>query len=233
MAFDKAVDSAQLNAGLTAVANAIRTKSGTTSQLSFPSEFVSTVQAITSMPELKIAVTAVAGAAVTAAKGELSVSGTADSTGVCTLTVPEAGTWQITASKGTAHNTVSCVVGFTYRAEIPFTYTVKLVDPTTTNLDRHAVTLNGTAQKAGTTFSYVTGADTLQIKFTSGSEVYLQYQVVTLADESLGKLTKIHAEQVSYKTYETLYEFVPAKNVVITINSRNGGGYYDAEITAP
>ena len=36
MALDKAVDSAQLNADLTAVADAIRTKGGTSAQLAFP-----------------------------------------------------------------------------------------------------------------------------------------------------------------------------------------------------
>lgn len=46
MAYDKAVDSAQLDADLTAVADAIRTKGGTDAQLAFPSGFVSAVQAI-------------------------------------------------------------------------------------------------------------------------------------------------------------------------------------------
>lgn len=232
MAFDKAVDSAQLNADLTSVANAIRTKSGTTSQLSFPSEFVSTVQAIISMPELKISVTTVAGASVTAAKGSLSVSDTAGTDGVCTLTVPEAGTWQITASLGTANNTVSCVVGFTYSAEIPFTYTVKLVDPTTTNLNNHRVTLNGTAQTAGTTFSYTSGADTLQISLVASYQIGMQRQTVTLADESLGTVTKIHEQQLSSDRFEALFEFVPAKNVVITIINVQNGAQYNAEITA-
>lgn len=46
MAVDKLVDSAQLDADLTSVANAIRTKGGTSAQLAFPSGFVSAVQAI-------------------------------------------------------------------------------------------------------------------------------------------------------------------------------------------
>lgn len=46
MAVDKLVDSAQLNADLTSVANAIRTKGGTSEQLAFPAGFVSAVQAI-------------------------------------------------------------------------------------------------------------------------------------------------------------------------------------------
>lgn len=46
MAVDKLVDSVQLNSDLTLVANAIRTKGGTTASLAFPAGFVSAVQAI-------------------------------------------------------------------------------------------------------------------------------------------------------------------------------------------
>lgn len=46
MAVDKLVDSTQLDSDLTSVANAIRTKGGTSAQLAFPSGFVSAVQAI-------------------------------------------------------------------------------------------------------------------------------------------------------------------------------------------
>lgn len=46
MALDKLVDSAVLDAGLTSVADAIRTKDGTTGQLAFPDGFVEAVGAI-------------------------------------------------------------------------------------------------------------------------------------------------------------------------------------------
>ena len=46
MALDKVIDSAQLDADLTAVADAIRTKGGTTGELEFPSGFVSAVEGI-------------------------------------------------------------------------------------------------------------------------------------------------------------------------------------------
>lgn len=48
MALDKLVDSTQLDADLTSVANAIRTKSGGSSQLAFPTGFVSEIGAIPS-----------------------------------------------------------------------------------------------------------------------------------------------------------------------------------------
>ena len=46
MGIDKAVDSTQLNSDLTSVANAIRTKGGTSAQLQFPSGFVTAIDAI-------------------------------------------------------------------------------------------------------------------------------------------------------------------------------------------
>lgn len=46
MSVDKLVDSTQLNADLTSVANAIRSKSGKSGSLSFPSEFVSEINGI-------------------------------------------------------------------------------------------------------------------------------------------------------------------------------------------
>ena len=47
MAVDKLVDSTQLNSDLTSVANAIRTKGGTSASLAFPAGFVSAIGAIT------------------------------------------------------------------------------------------------------------------------------------------------------------------------------------------
>ena len=46
MAVDKLVDSTQLDTDLTSVANAIRTKGGTSAQLAFPAGFVSAIDAI-------------------------------------------------------------------------------------------------------------------------------------------------------------------------------------------
>ncbi len=46
MSVDKLVDSTQLDSDLTSVANAIRTKGGTSASLTFPSDFVSAINAI-------------------------------------------------------------------------------------------------------------------------------------------------------------------------------------------
>lgn len=48
MAVDKLVDSTQLDADLTSVANAIRTKGGTSASLDFPADFVTAIAAIPS-----------------------------------------------------------------------------------------------------------------------------------------------------------------------------------------
>lgn len=81
------------------VADAIRVKGGTSAMLSYPDEYVSAINAITTGTGLKIVVSVTAGATVTATKGELSVSGTPVN-GVCTLVVPEAGTWSVKATLG-------------------------------------------------------------------------------------------------------------------------------------
>ena len=46
MAYDKVIDSAQLEADLTTVADAIRAKGGTTEKLDFPDEYAAAVEAI-------------------------------------------------------------------------------------------------------------------------------------------------------------------------------------------
>lgn len=135
MALDKAVDSAQLNADLTAVADAIRTKGGTSAQLAFPDGFVSAVQAIEGAPDLQIVVTTSADATVTATKGSKTVSGTADASGHCTLVVDESGTWSITATAGGYSDTADVVVG-TNSLEL---YPMPALDPVFANNDWAAI----------------------------------------------------------------------------------------------
>ena len=96
---------------LTAVANAIREKGGTSEQLACPDGFVAAIQAIQTGVPLQIAVTTNAGATVTATKGSKTVSGTADTSGHCTLTVDEAGTWTVTAATASTTKTTDVVVG--------------------------------------------------------------------------------------------------------------------------
>lgn len=63
------------------------------------------------VPQLQIVVTTSAGATVTATKGSKTVSGTADASGNCTLTVDEAGTWTVSVTSGTETKQQDVVVG--------------------------------------------------------------------------------------------------------------------------
>lgn len=75
MALDALVDSNQLDADLTSVANAIRTKGGTSASLAFPAEFVSAIAAIPSGGATKT-LTNVLGSNTTFVTGYLSGSNT-------------------------------------------------------------------------------------------------------------------------------------------------------------
>lgn len=177
MALDKAVDSAQLNADLTAVADAIRTKGGTSAQLAYPDGFVSAIQAIQTGAPLQVVVTTSAGATVTATNGSKTISGTADSTGVCTLTVPETGTWSVSATLGgQMSDTKTVSITDSYEVTLSFVSStlnnnewsvIKSVSDAGQGAnywsigDRKAVTLNGTVGKLSlsnvTTYAFIIG----------------------------------------------------------------------------
>ena len=235
MAMDKAVDSAQLNADLTTVADAIRTKGGTQAQLAFPAGFVSAVQAIEGAPDLNIVVTTGAGASVTATKGTLSVSGTADSTGVCTLTVPEAGVWSITCTLDSATVSGTCEVKYEYPCSVPMEYTIKLetgnyaiygYDPWTVM----TVEVNGVAKtNAGTYTAKIDGITVPFLWRLSPSGTSENGSTVKLADESLGTVT-FHPSVTSGNTTKLAYwEFTPKQNVRIQIKGGKYGNTYSGE----
>lgn len=73
MSVDKLVDSTQLDADLTSVANAIRTKGGTSASLAFPADFVSAIAAIPS------------GGGAKTATGTFTGDGTRSATIACTF----------------------------------------------------------------------------------------------------------------------------------------------------
>ena len=163
-------------AELTAVANAIREKGGTSEQLACPDGFVAAIQAIQTGVPLQIAVTTNAGAIVTATKGSKTVSGTADTSGNCTLTVDEAGTWTVTAATASTTKTTDVVVGISNVDLLPPVdselnnnswATIKRVSDAGQGEnywsigDRKAVTLNGTVGHLSlsnyTTYAFIIG----------------------------------------------------------------------------
>lgn len=176
MAFDKVVDSTALDGNLKNVANAIRTKGKTTASLTFPNGFISAIQTIQTGTELKIVVSVTSGAVVTATKGSNTVSGTSVN-GVCTLVVPEAGTWSVKATLGgQTSDTKNVSVVDSYSLTLSFVSStlnnnewsvIKSVSDAGQGAnywsigDRKAVTLNGTVGKLSlsnvTTYAFIIG----------------------------------------------------------------------------
>ena len=158
------------------VADAIRTKGGTSDALSYPDEYVSAINAITTGTELKIVVSTHSGAAVPATKGSNTVSGMSVN-GVCTLVVPEAGTWSVKATLGgQTSKTKNVFVVDSYAVELSFVSstlnnndwaTIKSVSDAGQGAnywsigDRKAVTLNGTVGNLSlsnvTTYAFIIG----------------------------------------------------------------------------
>ena len=162
---------------LTLVANAIRTKGGTTELLTYPDEFVIAIQAIQTGPELQIIVTVKSGATVTATKGSMSVSGTSVN-GTCTLVVPEAGTWSVSATlNGQTSNTQNVSVVDSYAVELTFfsaTITVTVDSGATVTLKKGGATIDTKTSTGTVVFTvYETGSYTVEAtkngQTTSGS----------------------------------------------------------------
>ena len=85
------------------VADAIRSKAGVTDSLVFPDGFVSSISGIT-MSTYTLVVKTSPSSAITVTKGSKTFSGTADASGECTFSLPEAGVWTVTV--GTKMETV-------------------------------------------------------------------------------------------------------------------------------
>ena len=162
---------------LTLVANAIRTKGGTTELLTYPDEFVIAIQAIQTGPELQIIVSVTSGATVTATKGSLSISGTSVN-GTCTLVVPEAGTWSVKATlDGQISGTKSVSFVDIYDVELTFfsaTITVTVDSGASVTLKKDGATIDTKTSTGTVVFTvYETGSYTVEAtkngQTTSGS----------------------------------------------------------------
>ena len=161
---------------LTKVASAIREKGGTSDSLVYPDGFVTAIQAIQTGTELQIIVSVTSGATVTATKGSKVVSGTSVN-GVCTLIVPEAGTWSVKATlSGQTSGTKSVSFVDSYAVSLSFVSStlnnnewsvIKSVSDAGEGAnywsigDRKEVTLNGTVGHLSlsnyTTYAFIIG----------------------------------------------------------------------------
>lgn len=162
---------------LTSVADAIREKGGTSDPLTYPDGFANAVRAIQTGIAPQLVVTVSAGATVTATNGSKTITGTSDSTGVCTLTVPEAGTWSVSATlDGKTSDTKAATITDSYAVSLNFVYptlnkntweTIKDISDAGQGAnywsvgDRKAVTLNGTVGHLTlsnyTTYAFIIG----------------------------------------------------------------------------
>ena len=126
---------------------------------------------------LQLIVTVSAGATVTATNGSKTITGTSDSTGVCTLTVPEIGTWSVSATlDGKTSDTKAVTITDSYAVSLNFVYptlnkntweTIKDISDAGQGAnywsvgDRKAVTLNGTVGHLTlsnyTTYAFIIG----------------------------------------------------------------------------
>nr|DAF84058.1 MAG TPA: hypothetical protein [Caudoviricetes sp.] len=128
--------------------------------------------------QLQLIVTVSAGATVTATNGSKTISGTSDSTGVCTLIVPEAGTWSVSATlNGQTSNTQSVSVKDSYAVSLTFfsaTITVTVDSGASVTLKKGGTTIatktsNGTAVFTVTETGEYTVTATKNGQTTSGS----------------------------------------------------------------
>ena len=158
---------------LTLVADAIRTKGGTTELLTYPDEFVTAIQAISLGIVPQLIVTVSAGAMVTATNGSKTITGISDSTGVCTLAVPEIGTWSVSATlNGQTSDTKTVSITDTYMVSLSFfsaTITVTVDSGASVELQKDGVTIQ-TKTSTGTVVFTVTETGTYTIVATKNGQ---------------------------------------------------------------
>lgn len=175
---------------LTLVANAIRTKGGTTELLTYPDEFVTAIQAISLGIVPQIIVTVSAGATVTATNGSKTITGTSDNTGVCTLTVPEIGTWSVSATLG---------------GQTSDTKTVSITDTYMVSLSFFSADITVTVD-SGASVSLQKDGTTIQTKTSTGTVVFTVTETgtYTIVATKNGKTTSDSVNVVSGTTSYTV-----------------------------
>ena len=158
---------------LTSVAHAIREKVGTTERLTYPDEFVTAIQAISLGIVPQLIVTVSAGAMVTATNGSKTITGASDSTGVCTLAVPEIGTWSVSATlNGQTSDTKTVSITDTYMVSLTFfsaTITVTVDSGASVSLQKDGTTIQ-TKTSTGTVVFTITETGTYTIVATKNGQ---------------------------------------------------------------
>ena len=158
--------------------DAVRSKDGTVPAAQTIEGLAAAVGAIPTGIAPQLIVTVSAGATVTATNGSKTISGTADSTGVCTLAVPETGTWSVSATLGgQTSDTKSVSITDSYAVALTFfsaTITVNVDSGASVVLKKGGTTIatktsNGTAVFTVTETGAYTVTATKSGQTTSGS----------------------------------------------------------------
>ena len=170
--------------------DAVESKGGTAPAAQTIESLAAAVGTISTGIALQLIVTVSAGATVTATNGSKTISGTADSTGVCTLTVPETGTWSVSATLG-GQTSDTKTVSITDNYEVALTFFSATI---TVNVD------------AGASVTLKKGGTTIATKTSNGTAVFIVTETGTYTVEATksGQTTSGSVNVVSGTTAYTL-----------------------------
>ena len=153
--------------------DAVESKGGTAPAAQTIGGLATAVSTIPTGIAPQLVVTVSAGATVTATNGSKTISGTSDSTGVCTLIVPEPGTWSVSATlNGQTCNTQSVSVKDSYAVSLTFfsaTITVTVDSGASVTLKKGGTTI-ATKTSNGTAVFTVTETGTYTVEATKNGQ---------------------------------------------------------------
>ena len=170
--------------------DAVESKGGTAPAAQTIGGLAAAVGTIPSGIAPQLIVTVSAGATVTATNGSKTISGTSDSTGVCTLTVPEPGTWSVSATLG---------------GQTSDTKTVSITDSYAVALTFFSATITVNVD-AGASVTLKKGGTTIATKTSNGTAVFTVTETGTYTVEATksGQTTSGSVNVVSGTTAYTL-----------------------------
>ena len=153
--------------------DAVDAKGGTAPAAQTIEGLVAAVRTIPTGIAPQLIVTVSAGATVTATNGSKTISGTSDSSGVCTLTVPEPGTWSVSATLGgQTSDTKTVSITDSYAVALTFfsaTITVNVDTGASVTLKKGGTTI-ATKTSNGTAVFTVTETGTYTVEATKSGQ---------------------------------------------------------------
>ena len=167
--------------------------------------------------EFKVDVTVDSGALVTAMKGQLTVSGTAVDE-QCVLTLPEAGTWTVTATRN---------------GQTSDTKTVSVVDSYAVTLTFFSATITVTAP-SGAVVTLKKGGSTVDSKTSTGTAVFTVYETGEYTVEATqgGQSTSGQVNVTAATNYSITLSFIDSTlnnndwDTIAEVSTANEGANY-------